>query len=126
MERAKDTEMNERLIKTTQIKKIENKLYLELSDELLEYLDIKNKDGFIVIFNLNSATILKATGKDIPIHIESALLKLFNHNANAIIKWLYTPKSPLEGAIPVELLDSPDGCKIVLDLIKRIEQGDFS
>ncbi len=80
MERAKDTEMNERLIKTTQIKKIENKLYLELSDELLEYLDIKNKDGFIVIFNLNSATILKATSKDIPIHIESALLKLFNHN----------------------------------------------
>ena len=89
MERAKATEMNERLVKTTQIKKIEkieNKLYLELSDELLEYLDIKNKDGFIVIFNLNSATILKATNIDLPIHIESALLELFNHNENAIIK----------------------------------------
>lgn len=40
--------------------------------------------------------------------------------------WLENPVPALGGKIPSELIQSPDGCKDVLQVFKKLKNGDFS
>ncbi|MDD9156308.1 MbcA/ParS/Xre antitoxin family protein [Aliivibrio sp. S4TY2] len=57
--------------------------------------------------------------------VRECLYKLFNDEA-LCNEWLSTPKQPLNGLTPLEVLKLKDGKNRVLEMIERIELGDFS
>ncbi len=57
--------------------------------------------------------------------VRECLYKLFNDEALSN-EWLSTPKQPLNGLTPLEVLKLKDGKNRVLEMIERIELGDFS
>ena len=42
------------------------------------------------------------------------------------LKWLESPVRALGGAVPSELLRTPEGCSRVYQLLSKIEAGEFS
>lgn len=42
------------------------------------------------------------------------------------LKWLESPVRALGGAVPSELLRTPEGCRRVYQLLAKIEAGEFS
>lgn len=42
------------------------------------------------------------------------------------LEWLERPVRALGGAVPSELLRTPEGCKRVYQVLAKIEAGDFS
>ncbi|KII76134.1 MbcA/ParS/Xre antitoxin family protein [Vibrio renipiscarius] len=57
--------------------------------------------------------------------IKSRLMAIFNDEA-LCDEWLSNSKKPLGGVSPLEALKSADGKVKVLEMIARIETGDFS
>ncbi|HAS3627040.1 TPA: DUF2384 domain-containing protein [Vibrio cholerae] len=57
--------------------------------------------------------------------IKSRLMAIFNDEA-LCNEWLSNSKKPLGGLSPFEALDEADGKAKVLEMITRIETGDFS
>lgn len=55
--------------------------------------------------------------------IKFTLLALFKSH-DVALKWLLTPKSQLLGEAPVDMLEGDP--KAVVDLLNRIQRGDFS
>lgn len=55
--------------------------------------------------------------------IKEKLLKLYR-KPDVVLKWLYTPKSQLNGKPPVEMLETEP--ESVLNLLLQIQEGDFS
>lgn len=42
------------------------------------------------------------------------------------LEWLESPITALEGKTPKQLLGTPEGCQRVLQVLKKLETGDFS
>ncbi|EGR10342.1 DUF2384 domain-containing protein [Vibrio cholerae] len=57
--------------------------------------------------------------------IKSRLMAIFNDEALSN-EWLSNSKKPLGGLSPFEALNEADGKAEVLEMITRIETGDFS
>ncbi|MFA0348257.1 MULTISPECIES: MbcA/ParS/Xre antitoxin family protein [Vibrio] len=57
--------------------------------------------------------------------IKSRLMAIFNDEA-LCDEWLSNSKKPLGGVSPLEALKRSDGKAQVLEMIARIETGDFS
>ncbi|EPR6690988.1 MbcA/ParS/Xre antitoxin family protein [Vibrio cholerae] len=57
--------------------------------------------------------------------IKSRLMAIFNDEA-LCNRWLSNSKKPLGGLSPFEALNEADGKAKVLEMITRIETGDFS
>ncbi|ODS05049.1 antitoxin Xre/MbcA/ParS toxin-binding domain-containing protein [Vibrio scophthalmi] len=57
--------------------------------------------------------------------IKSRLMAIFNDEA-LCDEWLSNSKKPLGGVSPLEALKRADGKAKVLEMIARIETGDFS
>ncbi|CAK1876318.1 Antitoxin Xre/MbcA/ParS-like toxin-binding domain-containing protein [Vibrio crassostreae] len=57
--------------------------------------------------------------------IRSRLMAIFNDKA-LCDEWLSNSKKPLNGLSPLEALKKTDGKEKVLEMITRIETGDFS
>jgi len=55
--------------------------------------------------------------------VKFTLLALFKRH-DVALKWLLTPKSQLLGEAPVDKLEEDP--KAVMDLLNRIQKGDFS
>lgn len=66
------------------------------------------------------------TAQDVPPRIYDACLKLFDGNHDAAILWLTSPVRALNGAQPIEFLQTELGAREVRDLIGRLEDGIFT
>lgn len=42
------------------------------------------------------------------------------------LEWLESPVPALEGKTPRQLMQSPEGCKRILKVLKKLESGEFS
>lgn len=63
--------------------------------------------------------------EQLDVEIKSRLMAIFNDEA-LCNEWLSNSKKPLGGISPLEALKRADGKVKVLEMIARIETGDFS
>ncbi|CDU08789.1 MbcA/ParS/Xre antitoxin family protein [Vibrio coralliirubri] len=59
-------------------------------------------------------------------NIRVRLLQLFGGDRQMAEDWLTTPKVVFNNDTPLNVLDTPHGYYKVLDIISRIDLGDFS
>jgi uncharacterized protein (DUF2384 family) len=59
-------------------------------------------------------------------NIRARLLQLFEGDRQMAEEWLTTPKIVFNNGTPLDVLDTPQGHHKVLEVISRIELGDFS
>lgn len=108
------------------VKKIDNKLFLELPDGAIKGLGITDADNFIITLTRGVITLNKSLDIDVPDAVYSQLSTLFKGNDEIIAKWLQTPKALLADKAPIEMLNSDRDIKSILDLINRLRTGDLS
>lgn len=112
-------------LKKAIVKKINNKLFLQLPEEIINDLSITDSDHFIISLKQEVVTLRKSIEIDISDVVYSQLSTLFKSNDEIIAKWLQTPKTLLENKAPIEMLNTEHGIESILDLIKRLKTGDF-
>ncbi|WP_264875398.1 MbcA/ParS/Xre antitoxin family protein [Vibrio agarivorans] len=59
-------------------------------------------------------------------NIRARLLRLFGGDKQMAEEWLTTPKVVFNNETPLNVLDTPQGYQKVMEVINRIEFGDFS
>ncbi|WP_426359388.1 antitoxin Xre/MbcA/ParS toxin-binding domain-containing protein [Pseudocolwellia sp. HL-MZ19] len=113
-------------ITTSNVKKVEDSLYLELPNNVINELSICESDTFIVTVSKGKMQLMVYSNTDIPAVIYNELLSFFKADEAIIAKWLQTPKNLLENKAPIEFLNSECGIETILDLINRMKTGDLS
>jgi hypothetical protein len=113
-------------IKTTGITKIDNKLFIELPDEVVKKLHINEFDKVIFTIEQKKLLVWKPTEQDIPEALHKELSALFKGDETAIHQWLHTPKTLLHEKSPIEIIEDDGGLVSIHDLIYRLKTGDFS
>ena len=108
------------------IKKIDNKLFLELPDEVIKALSITDANNFIITLTRGVMTLHKSREIDVPDVVYSQLSTLFKGNDEMIAKWLQAPKAFLANKAPIEMLNSDRDIESILDFINRLRTGDLS
>ncbi|MGK0270074.1 MAG: hypothetical protein ACI88H_000709 [Cocleimonas sp.] len=108
------------------VKKIDDKLFLELPDEVINRLSITDADSFIITLTRGNMMLHKSPDIDIPEVVYSQLFTLFKGNDEMIAEWIHAPKAFLANKAPIEMLNSDRGINSILDLIYRLRTGDFS
>ena len=99
-------------------------LYIAIPDNLKEHLSIS--DGDLLGFSCSSPVrVWKDSGIDVPEEIFSLLMKTFKTESQ-VFKWLNTKREYLNGNTAISLISSEEGKAEILDLIHRINTGDFS
>jgi uncharacterized protein (DUF2384 family) len=113
---------------TTKVKVIdvEGKLCIQLPDELIKHMNISALDSLDITLDKRKIKLRKSQKKEIPQKIHDGLFKLFKGNEQMISEWLSTPKVDFEGKTAIELIDTPEGIKVIEDFIWRLKTGDFS
>ncbi|MFA1575115.1 MbcA/ParS/Xre antitoxin family protein [Vibrio cyclitrophicus] len=59
-------------------------------------------------------------------NIKARLLQLFGGDRQMAEEWLTTPKVVFNHETPLDILNTPQGGYKILEVISRIEHGDFS
>jgi antitoxin component of MazEF toxin-antitoxin module len=111
---------------STSVKKLGNKLCLELPDSITNQFNISENDHIQFSIAKNSIVISKSINTEIPEIVLSALSTLLKSDNEKIAQWLNTPKPTLNNKAPMELISTDKGIDKVLDLIEQIQTGDFS
>jgi hypothetical protein len=113
-------------LKKISIKRIDDKLFLELPDEVLKDLSITELDTFAFTIEHEKIVLYKSLEVDIPDILYNELITLYKGNEAIIYDWLHTPKLLLENKAPIEILNTKLGLEYILDLINRLKTGDLS
>lgn len=110
---------------TGNVKKVEDSLYLELPNNVINELSICESDTFTITVSKGQMQLMKYSNTDIPEVLYNELSSLFKGDEEVIAQWLQTPKALLENKAPIEFLNSERGIETILDLINRLRTGDF-
>jgi hypothetical protein len=113
-------------ITTSNVKKVEDSLYLELPNNVISELSICESDTFIVTVSKGKVQLIKSSNTDIPEVLYNELSSLFKGDEEVIAQWLQTPKALLENKAPIEFLNSERGIETILDILNRLKSGDLS
>ena len=108
------------------IKKIDNKLFLELPEDIIIALNINELDTLSFTIKQEKIVIWKSSELDIPKVLYEELLGFYKGDEAIIYKWLHTPKSYFDNNSPIEVLKTERGLESILDLINRLKTGDLS
>lgn len=113
-------------LKTADITKIDNKLFIELPDEVVDELRINEFDKLAFTLEHKQLLVWKPTVPNIPEAINKELSALFKGDESTIHQWLHTPKTLLNEKSPIDIIDDEGGLVSIHDLIYRLKTGDFS
>jgi hypothetical protein len=113
-------------INNVKILKMKNKHFLELPVEAINALDVSESDELSVTMKQGEVVLSKFLKLDIPKALYEELSVFYKGDEAIIYKWLHTPKSLLDGNIPIKLVETKLGLESVLDLINRLKIGDLS
>jgi len=103
---------------------INDKVYAEIPKRIKEKLSISPGDN--IEFGCGPyVKIWNSENIDVPSDIFEKLMDMFK-TEDYVFQWLNKKKKCLLGKAPITILSDPAGKKEVLDLINRIQQGDFS
>jgi len=105
---------------------VEGKLCLELPDEIIKQLDISASDFLDMALDKNKLRLWKSPKKDVPQNIYDELNAMFKGNEQVISEWLCTPRVHFGGKTAIDLVDTPEGIKVIQDFIWQLKTGDFS
>lgn len=108
------------------IRLVEGKLCLELPEEIIKQLDISASDCLDIALDKNKLRLWKSKKKDVPQQIYDELNAMFKGNEEVISQWLCIPRIHFEGRAAIDLVDTPEGIKIIQDFIWQLKTGDFS
>ncbi|MFT5298851.1 MAG: hypothetical protein ACI9YH_004903 [Colwellia sp.] len=89
-------------------------------------LDVSESDELSVTMKQGEVVLSKFLKLDIPKALYEELSVFYKGDEAIIYKWLHTPKSLLDGNIPIKLVETKLGLESVLDLINRLKIGDLS
>lgn len=105
---------------------VHGKLCLELPDEVITKMQLSESDS--VDFSLKETTlkVWKSPRQAVPQDILDELDTLFKSNEQIISQWLCTPRANFEGKAAIELVNTPEGIKLIQDFIWQLKIGDFS
>jgi len=105
---------------------VKGKLCLELPGEVITKMELSDSDT--VDFSLYETTLKlwKSPKQDVPQDILDELDSMFKGNEQIISDWLCTPRINFEGKAATELVDTPEGIKLIQDFIWQLKTGDFS
>jgi uncharacterized protein (DUF2384 family) len=76
--------------------------------------------------NKNYLKLWKSPKREITQDIYDELSSMFKGNEQIISEWLSTPRIQFGGKAAIELVDTPEGIKIIQDFIWQLKTGDFS
>jgi antitoxin component of MazEF toxin-antitoxin module len=105
---------------------VEGKLCIQLPDELINQLNLSDSDSLDVALDKGKVRLWKSPTREIPPKVYDELYKLFKGNEQIISEWLCTPRVDFEGKTAMELIDTPEGIKVVEGFVYRLKTGDLS
>lgn len=113
-------------ITSSNIRLVEGKLCLELPDEAIMQMKLSASDTLDFSLDKDYLKLWKSPEREIPQDVYDELNSICKGNEQIISEWLSTPRVQFEGKTAVELVDTPEGIKMIQDYIWQLKTGDFS
>ena len=113
-------------ITSLSIRLVEGKLCLELPDEAIVRMKLSASDTLDFSLDKNKLKLWKSPKCETPQDVYDELNSMYKGNELIISEWLSTPRIQFEGKAAIELVDTPEGIKIIQDFIWQLKTGDFS
>ncbi len=113
-------------ITSSSIRLVEGKLCLELPDEAIMQMKLSVSDTLDFSFDKDYLKLWKSPKREITQDIYEELHSMFKGNEQIISEWLSTPRIQFEERTAIELVDTPEGIKMIRDYIWQLKTGDFS
>lgn len=110
----------------TKLLLIEGKLCLELPDEMIVQMELSASDTLDCSLDKSKLTLWKSPKHKVPQDIYDELNTMFKGNEQVISEWLSTPRTQFDGEAAIELVNTPDGIRVIQDFIWQLKTGDFS
>lgn len=105
---------------------VEGKLCLEIPDDAIMQMKLSASDTLDFSLNKNYLKLWKSPKREITQDIYDELSSMFKGNEQIISEWLSTPRIQFEEKAAIELVDTPEGIKMIQNYIWQLKTGDFS
>jgi len=105
---------------------VKGKLCLELPGKVITQMELSASDTLDFSLDKSKLKLWKSPKHEVPQEIYDELNSMFKGNDQVTSEWLSTSRIQFEGKAAIDLVDTPEGIKVIQDFIWQLKTGDFS